>query len=880
MLSEKASAVWAKAGKSNGDWLPLAVHMYDSAVVAAHLWDSWISPSVKEVIEHGINAGAGTDGRSVLTFLAAVHDIGKAVPAFQYMDMEDEAARASIVSRLAGEGLRGKPSTQKINHSLMSQLVLKRCGFHRSAYSVVGSHHGWIERDNRKDLSAYPLESGSNDDAWNQTREELVGFCASLSGSRFDELAGMELEVEVLPLLSGLVIMADWLASNELLFPYGEWDCIEQSALDSRKDAAVRTIRLMSSWRPVGLSNLDYYREIFGFSPRPFQLAVGSCASEMQEPGLMIIEAPMGEGKTEAAFLAAETMAGKFGKTGLFFALPTQATSNAVFKRMVSWLRTALSAEDMHTASLVHGKSLLNETYQGMEHYYWSRESVCDDLGGDALVVNEWMTGRKKSMLADFAVGTIDQVLMMALVQKHVTLRHLSLANKVVVIDECHSYDEYMGEFLQVALTWFGAYRIPVVMMSATLSQSLKAKYVSAYTGGSIDEARGCLQSSNYPCITICDKGVSTIGTECSSRRQDVGVGHITDEGVIPSLSEGLSQGGVAGIIVNSVSRAQRISAEVSAVFGKDRVKLLHSRFTDSDRSMKESDILSSVNEHDRMDPGKPLIVVGTQVIEQSLDLDFDMLITDICPIDLFMQRVGRLHRHERARSARLMHPFVSVVDSEEALRTASAIYNRYQIMNSVAILRNRAVISIPDDIRGLVNEAYSEGGIASLRGDSEYEEARKEAERMKTDAGGKAKGFTIPRLCDCHGLGDIMSKDLVDGESAVRDIEPTFSAILVEKHADGSFHLLKGAGGDEIPNDASDDLLRKLAGCRVSIPARMGGSDLTKKPSGDGGSIPSEWRRSKWIGNESFVVMDEEQRSICLPVAITYSQDIGIQVR
>jgi len=724
------------------------------------------------------------------------------------------------------------------------------------------------------------MESGSNNEAWNQTRDELIRFCASLSGGRYEELMGMNLRVEAMSLLSGLVIMADWLASNELLFPYGEWGKIEQSQLDSRKDAAVRTIRLVSLWRSSSLSNEDYYREIFGFSPRPFQVAVGECSSGMNEPGLMIIEAPMGEGKTEAAFLAAETMAGKFGKTGLFFALPTQATSNAVFKRMVSWLRTAISDGDMHTASLVHGKSMLNETYQEMEHYQWSRESVCDDLGGDALVVNEWMTGRKKSMLADFAVGTIDQVLMMALVQKHVTLRHLSLANKVVVIDECHSYDEYMGEFLQVALTWFGAYRIPIVMMSATLSPSLKAKYVSAYSGRNIDDVRGRLQSSEYPCITLCGEEVSAVGTECSSRIMDVGIRHIRDDEIISYLSEGLSEGGVAGIMVNSVSRAQRISEEVASTFGKARVKLLHSRFTDSDRAIKESDILRSVNEHDRMDPGQPLIVVGTQVIEQSLDLDFDMLVTDICPIDLLLQRVGRLHRHDRMRSSRLMSPFVSVIDSEEATNIASAVYNRYQIINAAFILRNRTGIRIPDDIKSLVNEAYSDEGIDSLKGDAEYEEARREAERMKTDSGGRAKEFTIPRLRDCFGLGDLMSKDLVDNEAAVRDIEPTLSAILVEKHVDGSFHLLKGAGGDEIPNNASDDLLKKLAGCRVSIPARMGGSDLTKKSLCGEDSIPSEWRRSKWIGDELFIVMDEDQRSIRLPVTITYSQDTGIMVR
>lgn len=304
--------------------------------------------------------------------------------------------------------------------------------------------------------------------------------------------------------------MADWIASNsdEDMFPLvrnepwadededfffsesGEEDDIQSwSGLRIRADRAWSCVQLPHAWVPEGIpsSCQDLFATRFalpeGAKVRPVQEETVRIARDTRQPGLMVIEAPMGEGKTEAALAAAEILAQRTGRGGVCVALPTMATTDAMFTRVHRWLEALPSCDfdNEKTVWLAHGKAQLNNDFRGIIAASHRRFSSVDqdDVKQESsqnrkkkqidvppeTVVSDWLWGRKKGALANFLVCTVDQVLMSALQMKHVVLRQLAMANKVVIIDECHAYDAYMQEYLKMALEWLGGYRTPVILL-------------------------------------------------------------------------------------------------------------------------------------------------------------------------------------------------------------------------------------------------------------------------------------------------------------------------------------------------------------------------------------------------------------------------------
>lgn len=298
-------------------------------------------------------------------------------------------------------------------------------------------------------------------------------------------------------LLAGLVIMADWMSSNEKAFPYFEAGCaLSDDEQRRRADLAWEYFSLQApAPRDDEWKYSDLYSQRFCLDANEMQLKVAECLCTQAVPSLMVIEAPMGQGKTEAALVAVEIMQNRTQRNGLFFALPTQATTNAAFPRILSWMER-LMPFDRYAVRLAHGKAQFNDEYVNLP----SASGISEDAPDDGAIVNSWFEGGKKALLADYVVGTIDQLLLMALKQKHVMLRHLGLADKVVVIDECHAFDSYMGQYLYMALRWLGAYKTPVVIMSATLPPQKRREMIAAYMGKSTASNLPLSDANAYGC--------------------------------------------------------------------------------------------------------------------------------------------------------------------------------------------------------------------------------------------------------------------------------------------------------------------------------------------------------------------------------------------
>lgn len=925
----QAKVVWAKKARSEQDkqWLPLVTHMSDAAEIARLVWHQWLPYCTKREIATGLNliqegnADWGDSALSCFVFLAAAHDLGKAIPAFQgrlsNSDFDEQLRKQLIEAELP---LTDNMHPLVARHYWASQLILEAHGFSRKLAVILGGHHGQPPRTQDLDClrKGYKkdLGWGKGQEAWGEVQQELLAYALALGGISEQKAQSWQPDITAQVLLSGLVIMVDWIVSNEIYFPY--INLYERAShLAERAYAAWEEICLPECWVPDNAyAQSDFYRNRFNIEPRPIQITVLDILKNVLNPGIVIIEAPMGEGKTEAALAVAEIMANITGRSGVFFALPTQASANGLFLRFCNWIES-LDDGVAHTVKLAHGKADLNELYNKIPKRieemgeFWVGGEDSEATSDDALIVHEWFSGRKKGILADFVIGTIDQVLMGGLKQKHLALRHLGLANKVIILDECHAYDAYMSQYLYKVLNWLGAYGVPVIVLSATLPGERRQQMIEAYLNNEqsslpdydpifdkekteIPPLPPWATTLDYPIITYTDgcniEDVHQREVTGKQRSLIVKLDTLsTDEEIISKLEDLLSEGGCAGIIVNTVKRAQKIAHMLSQHFGGEQVHLLHSRYLAVDRAQKEKELFEKLG----VDGERPqrCIVVGTQIFEQSCDLDFDVLISDICPMDLLIQRIGRLHRHKRNRLPKLLQPqcFIAGMSDSGFDQGAEIVYGKYLLMNTRALLPSNIIL--PDNIPYLVQETYRPDGLLippELQ--KEYSEAKRKHEQRIVKKITKARDFQISdpykRLDDLTGWLDTSITDDPSGkrgEATVRDIDDSLEVLVVQR-LDKDYYMLPWLskfGGRKIPTDTPPNVehARAMAECSMQLPRELcWGLDKTIEEL-ERISLHElrAWQQSSWLKGELFLVLDEQLSTVLCGYHLQYDQGYGM---
>jgi CRISPR-associated endonuclease/helicase Cas3 len=871
--------------------------MANSADAAEELLDGWLPGGAWDILERGMSQDTA---KRLLVFLAAAHDLGKATPMFQFQPGVGESLR----SRVSDAGFPAPPITggdwRRVKHATASQGILERHGVDRSVAVVLGGHHGKPPSKDSADSAAgntYARLLGFDSEQWRDAQHAL--YCCALERSGVDEAALKQVKLSVAQqmICTGIVIMADWIAS-------GEGD-----------------VKLPERWNIVDVdfaASTSYDFEFrFDFPASAVQSMVVDALTTSAAPGIMIIEAPMGSGKTEAALAGAEILASKTNRGGVYFGLPTQATADGIFSRFINWVRKVGDPKNPHSFFLAHGKSAYNTSYAELRRQNVSADDESDDKSkdksGGSVYVSDWTTGRKKGLLADFALGTIDQLLMCSLKRKHVALRHLGFVNKVAIIDEVHAYDAYMDSYLYRALRWLGEYGAPVIVLSATLPPATRLRLINSYVGKELSEKTDIMtgfgpkvaaslippywaKTEAYPLITYTDGGdVRQLYPDADpSRAVKVNIkrfGNAVDD-VREKLKELLADGGCAGVVVNTVAGAQNMAAELSAVFGSECVRLLHSGFTSLDRTVREAELLDLLGPPDTAKSERPykLIVVGTQVIEQSLNIDFDVLFTEICPIDLLIQRIGRLHRHKRAsRPARLATPTAYVMGCDEFDNGSVAIYGDYMLMTTKYLLPDQ--LCLPEDIARLVGVAYGDGAEVPDSERAVYKSEKGEHDGRVADKEFRAKAFQLREpnegRNDLTGALDYAQSDKTGktGEATVRDGENSIEVILL-RFVGGKYRLLPWIdGGRVIPTDTAPDAgtAFTLAGCMIRLPWmfskvwREGDTilELEKK----GVVLQKAWKESPWLNGELFLALDENFEAILCGRKVRYDRNIGFVV-
>jgi CRISPR-associated endonuclease/helicase Cas3 len=610
--------------------------------------------------------------------LAALHDVGKVSPGFQL-----KYFRRAMEEKLPGLR-RLNLSALETDHARIGGSALWRRlggGAMPAAAQIVAAHHGRILRSPERD-DGIEIFGGPG---WSEERARLITALESHYGS----LSSAGMRPAVRNVVAGLTTVADWIGSDERFFPAHERLAPPQAAR-----RAAEAVEACGLHRPAVRSSLQF-QQVFGFTPHVLQSVVAESA---ERPGLFILEAPMGMGKTEAALFAAYRLISKGLHNGLFFGLPTRLTSNRIHIRLERFLERVCS--NAQRAKLVHGQAWLEEFAAGGEEL---------KPGGS------WFDRRKRGLIHPFVVGTIDQALLSVLRVKHHFVRSYALAGKVVILDEVHSYDSYTGALLEELVHDLLELGCTVIILSATLTAERRNAFFPSGLPGP--------QSTAYPLLsTVKEDGVACqTAPGPATRTYSVRVCDWSDQLIAEELVSRARSGCCVLAISNSVARAQswfRLAA-ACAEEGEFPMGLLHSKFAAFHRQEIEEEWLSRLGKPNA-ETSRPrgCVLIATQVVEQSVDIDADFLLTELAPTDMILQRMGRQWRHplparpcERPETVIVTADPSAAATAEEIVdqlgKVNCLVYSPYVLWRSFQVWSRERQVRLPDDMRRLLQATY-----------------------------------------------------------------------------------------------------------------------------------------------------------------------------
>ncbi len=670
--SESYFKYWGKASKEDNAYHLLPYHCLD-VVAVADVWlqgsSTILAQTAKQIDSTVLNA------KSIMLFFIALHDLGKFDARFQEFLPE-------LREKLQGDDY--EVDSEPYQHGSYGYLHFRRdfpdadC---LDAMRAVAGHHGFCDTTMQyfqPDADAELVEQDQN------ARKQWIQFC--LDWFKFDAIP----DVGEMPLLAGLCSVADWVGSSMTNFTTekdGDLAAYYQDALKRAKLALDET-KMLSPIKDAGFSYLfpDY-------SPQGVQKLLPQLPLTA---GLSIVEADTGSGKTEFALAYASLLIDQGLADGIVFGLPTQATTNGLFNR-VGEAANKLFPDSAVT--LAHSKSkYLIPDENGFLH-----------------------KSSKRAFLGSMSVATIDQILMGVLPIKHQFVRSFGTRKSVLILDEVHSFDAYMGGLIEQVLKGQHQAFSSVILLSATLPEQLKAKLLKTY-GGKIE-------SDDYPLVTHVDlQGETTVFTvDEVPVEKTVEINLWASTEMLPNKSQcdqlldWVSSGAMIAVICNTVADAQLLYQNITAK-ADFPVDLFHARYTVSDRLKREKKVL---DKYGKQASRQGSLLISTQVVEQSLDLDFDLIVSQLAPIEFLMQRMGRLWRHNRndkdshlsARSTVfdkpkfiVLCPSVSLdtVDYSKLYQGSGYVYKNIRVLyRTQKYLSERTTLTFPACYRDAINHIY-----------------------------------------------------------------------------------------------------------------------------------------------------------------------------
>ncbi|MCF6205133.1 MAG: CRISPR-associated helicase/endonuclease Cas3 [Methylococcaceae bacterium] len=652
---------WGKASKKDDSYHLLPYHCLDVAAVASTWWQHSSSIRNSFIKSTGLTE---EQSRALVLFFIALHDFGKLDMRFQMKaphlsPYEDNNLKVNCKKYYHGEQGYYWYFREATEYGLP---VIEEYGEIDTIngelwMSATAGHHGEIPNNIGEDSLTFPNTLALSQDhrvrkQWLQALQKL--FLEPVNQNLIDIPEG-----EAPILLAGFCSVCDWLGSNQNYFIFNsDSDISLPKYFDSQQNKAQQILKdfgLLSTVKTKG-----GMAELYSFPPHNIQTRIDDLAVEQS---LVIIEASTGSGKTEAALAFASKLLAIKLADSITFALPSQATANAMFERLECVAEKIF--QDKNNIILAPGKSQSNPHFQSLIKL---SENFNSAQGHEEAGVqcSEWLSSsRKRAFLGQIAVTTVDQVMLSAIKSlQHYFVRLFGVGKSVLIIDEIHAYDAYMYAILKVVIAQQKQAGGSVILLSATLPDHQKQALINAW------DVSATITETAYPLMLQATENKVTAFT--TDAPQDAHARAVItelisnddfklDDSFLQRIVDAAEIGAKVGIVCNLVDDAQQY-AKILAHMTNMPVDLFHSRYRYCDRMLKEQKVL---NHYDIKSPRQGRILVGTQVIEQSLDIDFDWLISFICPIDLLFQRMGRLHRHNNSRPAGFEKPLCSIVVPE-----------------------------------------------------------------------------------------------------------------------------------------------------------------------------------------------------------------------
>lgn len=751
-----------------------------------------------------------------VAIMAALHDIGKISQGFQskcpaWLVQNGLTKIGTLWQHLEGE--HAKISQFTVQNLLLDTGKLER----KSAFYwavAVGAHHGRLySPSERGGLEKAPGMSKDDngqshplvcDAAWERERQRVAKQLIDHFGELPD--TGIEMDSPGLWWLAGLISVSDWIGSDIRNFPAEQ--NLEPEESQKRARQAVETIGFAY---PAIQSGLDFSQlfppetpDTKPLTPNDLQI---KALEAITEPGIYAIEAPMGMGKTEAALACTYRLLCEGKANGIYFALPTQVTSNRIHKRVNRFIQAICLSQESVSTRLIHANSWLIEGITVPKPAPTATNAPAED----ARVVNDWFASPKRALLANFGVGTVDQALLSVVAAKHFFVRRFGLAGKVVILDEVHSYDFYTGSLIQELCKTLQALNCTVILLSATLTPERR----DAFLGGN-----GAFhETTDYPLITGRQTGGIFITPRPAKAHQDkfVHIAFIKSNEAINKAWDKAKQGACVLWICDTIYNAQDTYSQFEALAQQESqapaLGLLHSRFPYYRREQLENDWMERLGKDGAAKGLRPngCVLVSTQVVEQSVDLDADLLVTELAPTDMLLQRIGRLWRHERGlrpveRAECWILQESSNVDElltlgkeniRKALGAKSCVYAPYVLLRTLEEWSsdNRQIIQIPSQIRSLLEATYIE-----------RDDEPKGWEALKEEMIGNIFALKSQALMATNILGMTFLEDHEGVQTRVNE-RPTIQLILVTSVDRKNLTLLNGEHAN-----VANDLFRMQA--------------------------------------------------------------------
>jgi len=678
--------------------------------------------------------------------LAALHDVGKISTGFQ-SKCPEWLVQAGLADAAQRERWRENSESDhaKITQFFLQQVI--REPKTRLWAVAAGVHHGRIFG---RRISDSECERIAGREEWeNEEREKLLADIVSIFGSL--PLQPPQENLADLWCVAGLISVADWIGSNESFFP-----CDRGLTLEESREAAANALDQIH-WHGGAVCTRTFGELFSGYASMPLQSALhGQCHS----PGLFIVEGPMGCGKTEAALWAAHRLICSGFNDGMYFALPTQVTSNRIHQRVAPFLQAALA--DAANLRLAHAASWLevNQTWR-------LHPTDSNDIEAAAHVREgrSWFASSKHAMLARFGVGTVDQALQGVVAVKHFFVRRYGLAGKVVILDEIHSYDVYTGTLICQLIQELLALRCSVIVLSATLTKTRRQELVTAAGGQA-----STVDSLAYPLITVVRSNAPTVEIPVESpatRELQLKTTALSQEEILLECIQRAEEGQHVLYLRNTVAEAQEACCKAKGGVRDTHVEVatLHSRFPFFRRHELEEYWLERLGKRRAID-GKGSLLIATQVVEQSVDIDLDFIVSDIAPTDMLLQRMGRLWRHERKdRQASQPEFWINAPQFDReataqclsrAFGKSGLVYAPYVLLRTAEVFEGRESLVLPDQIREVLEATYAErmegdepAGWSELRAEveAEREKLAQEAEAATRVLGRQSQDDTKEHL-------------------------------------------------------------------------------------------------------------------------------------